>query len=86
MKVKVKVSPVQLCNPKDCVVHGTLQARILEWVAYPFSSGSSHPGIKLGSPTLQADSLPADPQGKPILYGWPIKYEINTRHICGYIP
>ena len=32
--------------------------RILEWVAYPFSSGSSDPGIELGSPALQADSLP----------------------------
>ena len=35
--------------------------RILEWVAYPFSSGSSPPGIKPGSPALQADSLPAEP-------------------------
>ena len=24
----------------DCVVHGILQARILQWVAYPSSSGS----------------------------------------------
>ena len=31
--------------------------RVLEWVAYPFSSGSSHPGIKLESPALQEDSL-----------------------------
>ena len=29
----------------------------MEWVAYPFSSRSSDPGIKLGSPALQADSL-----------------------------
>ena len=35
--------------------------RILEWVAYPFSRGSSQPR----SPALQADSLPAEPQGKP---------------------
>ena len=81
-----------------------LQARILEWVAFPFSRGSSQPGdqtqvshiagefltvwatkegqeywsgepipspaelpdlgIKLGSPALQADSLPSEPQGK----------------------
>ena len=34
--------------------------RILEWVAYPFSRGSSHQGIKLGSPALQADSLPTE--------------------------
>ena len=39
--------------------------RILEWVAYLFSSGSSDPGIELGSPALQADSLPAEPPGKP---------------------
>ena len=38
--------------------------RILQWVAYPFSRGTSHPEIKLGSPALQADSFPAEPQGK----------------------
>ena len=45
-------------------VHEILQARILEWVAFPFSRGSSQPGIESRSPTLQADSLPAEPQGK----------------------
>ena len=79
--------------------------RIMEWVAYPFSSGSSqprnwtgvsciagrfftnwaireaqeywsgqpnlspadlpHPGIELGSPALQVDSLPTELSGKP---------------------
>ena len=45
MKVKVKVaqSCPTLCYPKDCTVHGTVQARILEWVASPFSGGSSQP-------------------------------------------
>ena len=47
-------------------VHGILQARILEWVAFPFSSGSSQPR----SLALQADSLPAEPQGKPKNTGW----------------
>ena len=28
----------------DCTTHGILQARILEWVAFPFSKGSSQPG------------------------------------------
>ena len=37
-----------LCNPLDCSppgssVHGILQARILEWVAMPSSTGSSQP-------------------------------------------
>ena len=42
-----------------------LQARILEWVAMPSSRGSSQPGIEPRSPTLQADSLPSEPPGKP---------------------
>ena len=43
--VKVKViSCVRLfATPMDCTVHGILQARILEWVAFPFSRGSSQP-------------------------------------------
>ena len=39
-------------------------AIILEWVAYPYSS-VSFSGIELLSPALQADSLPAEPPGKP---------------------
>ena len=38
-----KVSCPTLCNPMDSTVHGILQARILEWVAFPFSRGSSQP-------------------------------------------
>ena len=38
--------------------------RILEWVAFPFSRRSSQPR-DWRSLTLQADSLPAEPQGKP---------------------
>ena len=89
-----------LCDLMDYTVNGILQARILEWVAFPFSKGSSQPrdhiqvsciagwffsswatgeaqqywsglsilspaylpdpGIELGSPALQADSLPIE--------------------------
>ena len=42
-EVKVKASLVQLCDPTGYTVHGILQARILEWVAFPFSRGSSQP-------------------------------------------
>ena len=44
-KVKVKVSQLcpTLCDPMDNTVHGILQARILEWVVFPFSRGSSQP-------------------------------------------
>ena len=34
--------------------------KILEWVAYPFCSGSSWHRNQTGSPELQADSLPTD--------------------------
>ena len=40
-KVKVARSCPVLCDPMDYTVHGILQARTLEWVAYPFSRGSS---------------------------------------------
>ena len=43
LKVKVAQSCPTLCNPMDYTVHGILQARILEWVAFPFSRGSSQP-------------------------------------------
>ena len=42
MCVKVAQSCPTL-RPTDCRVHGMLQARILEWVAFPISSGSSQP-------------------------------------------
>ena len=59
------LSHVQLCNPMHCSplgssVHGTFQVRMLEWVAMPFSRGSSQPR----SPTLQANSLPSELPGK----------------------
>ena len=41
VKVKVAQSYSTLCNPMDYTVHGILQTRILEWVAFPFSRGSS---------------------------------------------
>jgi len=44
---------------------GMLQARILEWVTMPSSRGLPDPGIKPRSPTLQVDSLPSEPPGKP---------------------
>ena len=46
-KRKVKVKVTQSCqtlrDPMDYTVCGILQARILEWVTFPFSRGPSHP-------------------------------------------
>ena len=58
MKVKVTQLCPTLCNPMDHTFHGILWVRILEWVAFPFSRGSSQPR----SPALQVDSLPGEPQ------------------------
>ena len=68
MKVKVKIalSCPTLCISMVYTVHGILQARILEWVAFPFLGDLPNPGIEPRSPTLQADSLSAEPQGKPL--------------------
>ena len=48
----------------DYTVHGIFQARILEWVAFPFSGDLPDPGIEPTSPALQADSLRAEPPEK----------------------
>ena len=39
--MKVAQSCATLCNLMDYIVHGMLQARILKWIAVPFSRGSS---------------------------------------------
>ena len=41
--VEVAQSCLTLCDPRDCTVCEILQARILAWVAVPFSRGSSQP-------------------------------------------
>ena len=41
VKVKVTQSCPTLCDPMAYTVYGILQARTLEWVAFPFSRGSS---------------------------------------------
>ena len=57
------------CDPVDCSppgssVHGISQARILEWVAIPFSRGLLDSGMETASAALQAYSLPCEPAGK----------------------
>ena len=50
MKLKVARLYLTLCDPMEYTVRGILQARILEWVAFPFSRGifltqGSDPGL-----------------------------------------
>ena len=46
-------------------VHGISQAKMLEWVAISFSTGSSNPGIEPTSPALAGRYYAPEPPGKP---------------------
>ena len=48
LKVKAAQSCLTFCDPMDYTVQEILQARILEWVAFPFSCGSSQPKNQTG--------------------------------------
>ena len=68
------------CSTLGSSVDGILQARILEWVAVPSPRNLPNPEIKPGSSTLQADSLPSEPPGKPygnLYYVFGEVYPIN---------
>ena len=65
MKVKITQLYPTLCDTTVSTIHEILQARILEWVAFPFSRGPFKLRDQTKSPPLQADTLPAEPQGKP---------------------
>ena len=65
-------SYLTLCDPMDCSppgssVHGILQARILEWVAMPFSRGI-FPTQGSNLCLLQADSLCLSHRGSLYLF------------------
>ena len=69
------------CSLPGFSVHGILQARILEWFAISFSRDLPHPGIKPGSPALQADALQSEPLEKPkqMVYIPTIEYYLAIR-------
>ena len=75
-KVKVKMLVTQSspthCDPMDCSlpgspVHGIFQAIVLEWVAIPFSRGSSQLRDQISISVLQADPLLSE-HSSSILY------------------
>ena len=55
------------CSPPGSPIRGILQARMLEWVAVPFSRGP---------PALQVDSLPSRPSRKP--WGVPKPFPVTA--------
>ena len=66
-EVKVTQLCLTLCDPMDYTVHEILQARILEWVAVPFSRGSSTQGL---NPRLL--------HCRRILYQWSYQGSLNS--------
>ena len=62
-----------LCNPPGSSVHRGLQARILEWVAIPFSRGSFRPRDRSQVSCAAGRFFTSEPLGKPgCLYNYPI--------------
>ena len=69
------------CSSTVSFVHGILQARILEWVAIPFSRDLPDLGIYPGYPALQADSLLSEPpshQSVQIQVKYKLRYKIRA--------
>ena len=77
------------CDPMDCSplgssVPGISQARILEWVAIPFSRESSWPRDWHVSPALQVDSLPLSHLGSPSCsLCWIYSPAVLSQSTCG---
>ena len=65
VKVKFPQSCLTFCDPMDCIVFGIFRARILEWVAVPFSRGLSQPRDRTQVSSTSVDSLPSESTGKP---------------------
>ena len=61
---QVTQSCLTLCNPMDYTVHGILQARILDWVPFPFPRGSPQSREWTQVSCIAGDSLPAEPPRK----------------------
>ena len=75
-------------SPPGSSVGGILQARILEWVAVPFSRGSSWPRDQTRSPALQVNSLHLSRQGsptyhnnQPVASGWLHLTELELQRV-----
>ena len=75
--VKVAQSCLTLCDPMDYTVHGILQARILERVAFPFSRGSSQPRDQTQISRIAGRFFTAELQGKPKNTGVPIPSPVD---------
>ena len=70
------------CNPPCSSVHGILHARILEWVAIPFSRRSSQRRYRTWVSCVPGDFLSSEPPGKPTFILTPDLF--NCPHIFAF--
>ena len=96
MHAKLLQSCLSLCHPMNyspagSPVHGILQAWILQWVAVPFSRGSSRPRDQTRFLSLlhwQAGSLPLAPSGFSFLWIkllWTLMYKSLCEHKFSFL-
>ena len=82
-----------LCNPMDCSlpgfsIHGTFQARVLEWVAISFSRESSPPRDQTQFSCIvgRRFTLWATREVPLKLHWWPISPPSDNHHACDFSP
>ena len=77
--VKVAQWCPTLCDPMDCIVHGIVQTRVLEWVAFPFSRGSSQPRDQTQVPHIAGRFFyQLSHKGSPRILEW-VPYPFSSR-------
>ena len=88
-EVKVAQSCLTLWDPKDCTVpvqsspgQNSPHLTELEWVSFPFPRDLPNPGFDPRSPTLQADSLPAEPPRSPKGSWLPCYGKLRVNSLC----
>ena len=76
------------CSLPVSSLHGILQARILEWVAVPFSRGSSQPRDWTQISLIAGGFLPSKPPGKPWSRPMPVSFAfffLNTTYVASLL-
>ena len=78
VKVKVAQSCLTCCNPMDYTVHGILQARILEWAAFPFFRLGSQPRDQTQTVHCRLILYQLSHKGSPRTLEW-VAYPFSSR-------
>ena len=76
------------CSPPGSTVHGSFQARLLEWVTISFSRGSSQPRDRTQSVSLASPGISKKPPstGRMVLYRSGVNHAVATVVELGGVP